>query len=162
MKYLWTGLIFTGALIVPGTLFHDLSPWGIRPDLIMLWTIYLSLYSQPNIALTGAFVMGFLTDLYIGSAIGRYTLTLCIVALICIRLQKGWDRDRMPLVVMLVLAVTLTGQAAMALLGGLAGFGQPLAETAVIIGGVAVYNALLVLPTFAPAHRFLSGNLSEK
>ncbi|MCL1852431.1 MAG: rod shape-determining protein MreD [Peptococcaceae bacterium] len=146
-------LIFIVALIAPGTVFFYLSPWGIRPDLMMLWLIYLSLYSQPRGALLGAFVMGFLTDLYMGSAIGHYTFTLCATALICIRLQKGWDKGRILPVTALVLAVTLAGQTIMVLLAALAGAAQPLAATVKVVLGVSLYNTLLTPLTFPLVRR---------
>ena len=156
-------LIFIGALILPGTLLDSLSPWGVRPDLLMLWTVYWSLYSQPRSALMGAFIMGLLTDLYIGSALGQYTLTLCIVALVSVRLQKSWDKEKRLMVVMLVFAVTLAGQTAMALLAALAGLGWSLAETIQVVFSVAVYNALLVLPTFSLVyHSFTKGWLCKR
>ena len=148
MRYFLMVIIFIFALIAPRTVFYYLSPWGIRPDLIMLWTIYISLYSQPRSAVAAAFVMGLLTDLYIGSIIGQYTIALCAVALVSIRLQEGWDKEKIALAAALVFAVTLAGQAVMAFLAALSGFGWTFAENVKIIGGVAVYNALLVLPTF--------------
>ncbi|MCL1918953.1 MAG: rod shape-determining protein MreD [Peptococcaceae bacterium] len=147
-------VIFIFCLIAPGTVFYYLSPWGIRPDLMMIFIICFSLYSRVRPALALAFVTGVLTDLYIGSNLGLYTFTLCCVVLVSIRLQKGWEKEGRALVTGLVFAATFVGQGVMALLAALSGFGWSLGEGVKMVCGVAVYNALLVLLIYPWVRRF--------
>ncbi|MCL1791359.1 MAG: rod shape-determining protein MreD [Peptococcaceae bacterium] len=170
MKYLVLVIIFLLALVAPGSVFFFLSPWGIGPDLVMLWTIYMSLYSQPRGGLLGAFVMGFVTDLYIGSAVGQVTLVLCVVALISIWLRRRWNKEKVLPVTALVFLVSLAGQIALMVLAGLAGLGVAgLAGVAGVTGfepsmwanvrvvfGVSLYNAVLVPLTFPPVRRLFA------
>jgi rod shape-determining protein MreD len=156
-------VIFIFCLIAPGTVFYYLSPLGIRPDLIMLWTIYFALHTSPRIALWTAFAMGLLTDLYIGSNLGLHTFALCAVAAVSIWLQKRWDKDNMMLVTLLVFSVTLAGQGVMVLLAALSGIGWAFGAALRVAVGVSLYNALLVLLTYPLIHRsFTKGWLRKR
>jgi rod shape-determining protein MreD len=128
----------------------------------MLWAIYFSLHSPPRPALMMAFVTGLLTDLYIGSAIGMHTFALCVVVLVSIRLQKGWDKNNMLLVTVLVFGATLIGQSVMVLLAVLSGLSLSLWMSIQIALGVSIYNALLVVLTYPLIHRSFKRGLLGK
>lgn len=147
-------ILFIFCLIAPGTVFSYLSPWGIRPDLMMLFVICFSCYAAVRPALLMAGVAGLLTDLYIGSNLGLYTFTFCVVALVCIRLQKGREKEGRALAAGLVFAVSLVGQSVMALLAALSGFGWSLGEGVKMVCGVAGYNALVMLLVYPGVRRF--------
>lgn len=145
-------------LVLPGTLFHLWAWSGIKPDLIMLFVIYLALHSRPLNAVAGGFAVGLIQDFYLGHFIGMYTLTLTIVALLTIWLTDRWYRENFPLTILLVFFVTAVGQLLIGLLGFGAGMNWSAGDILRIVLGVSVYNALLVPVTYPWIHRsFLHG-----
>jgi len=69
---LLVGILF---LTVQTTLFA-LSPiQRVRPDIVLILTLYLALYYPPVSGGVLAFLMAFLTDLFSGNSFGLYTLS---------------------------------------------------------------------------------------
>lgn len=156
-------IILLFCLVLPGTLFHYWSWGGIKPDLAMLWVIFLALHHRPSQGIVYGFLSGLIVDLYYGRYIGLYAITLAVVALLISFLQQRWYRENIPLTMVLVFIVTVMGQALMVIVAKTAGLNWFLGEAFKVIFGIAFYNSLLVPITYPLIHRsFASGLLHKK
>jgi rod shape-determining protein MreD len=66
-------------LIVQTTLLPFIPIHGIRPDILLVFTLYLGLSFSPVSGGTLAFLMGYLMDLFSGNAFGFYALSRPLV-----------------------------------------------------------------------------------
>jgi rod shape-determining protein MreD len=69
---LFVGILF---LTVQTTLFASLPIQRVRPDIMLIFTLYLAFSYPPISGGILAFLMGFLMDLFSGSSFGLYTLS---------------------------------------------------------------------------------------
>ncbi len=158
MRYLLIAIMFILSLILPGTLFHYLSWWGIKPDLLMLLTIYIAMHHSLRSGVIWGFGAGLLQDLYMGRYIGMYTFTLAVVAFLSCWFTKHWFKDNYILSTVMVFLVTAAGQILIAFLSLGAGLQSSLGDIVRLVIGVSAYNAVLVPITYPVIHRsFLSG-----
>jgi rod shape-determining protein MreD len=69
--------LFLGIVLISlqTTLVMFLPIQPIRPDFVLIFTLYLALSYPPISGGVLAFIMGYLTDLFSGNALGFYTLT---------------------------------------------------------------------------------------
>ncbi|ADY56755.1 rod shape-determining protein MreD [Syntrophobotulus glycolicus DSM 8271] len=163
MRYFLMAGILVLCLIFPGTLFYYLSWDGIKPDLAMLWLIYLALHHRTSEGVILAAVTGLIVDLYLGRYLGLYVFTFIVLALGSSYFQKRWYRDNIPLTTVLVFCLSLIGQALIAFLTSAAGLNWSLGYTARLIILISLYNALLVPITYPPVHRsFTAGWLKKR
>lgn len=150
-------------LILPGTLFHYWSWAGIKPDLAMLWVIYLTLHNRPMQGIAYGFAIGLIVDMYLGRYIGLYAITLAVVALLISFFQQRWYKENILLTTVLVFIVTVIGQTIIVIVAKTAGLNWFFGEAIKVIFGIALYNALLVPITFPLIHRsFTKGLLYQK
>lgn len=158
MRYLILIFLLILALVLPGTVFHLWSWSGIKPDLVMLFAIYVALHDREWTGILWGTGAGLLQDFYLGHYLGMYSVSLTVVALITSWLAGRWYRDNFPLTVLLVFLVTASGQLVIGFLGLGAGLHWSGGDILRIVGGIAIYNALLVPITYPWIHRsFLHG-----
>ncbi len=162
-RYIIMLIILIFCLILPGTVFHYLSWNGIKPDLAMLWLIYIAIHHRPSQGIAYGFAIGLIVDLYFSRYIGMYTITLAVVAFLISFLQQRWYRDNIPLTIVLVFLATLLGQIIVSLLANIAGLNWDFGNAVRMILGTALYNSLLVPITYPLANRsFTLGILRQK
>lgn len=160
MRYVLIVVMFFLSLILPGTVFHFLSWSGIKPDLLMLMTIYMAMHHRLPSSVLWGFSAGLLEDLYLGRYIGMYTLTLTAVAMLSYWFAERWYRDNFPLTTFVVFIVTAVGQTLVAFLSLGAGLQWSFADMGRLVMGVSLYNAILVPLTYPWIHgSFLRGYL---
>lgn len=158
MRYVLIAVMFLLSLILPGTLFHFWSWSGIKPDLLMLLTIYIAMHHRWPSGVLWGLSAGLLEDLYLGRYIGMYTVTLAVVAFLSYWLAERWYRENFLLTTFMVFIVTVVGQTVVAFLGLGAGLHWSLGDIGQLVIGVALYNAILVPVTYPLIHRsFLHG-----
>lgn len=141
------------SLILPGTVFYFWSWDGIKPDLMMLFTIYMALHHRTVPGTLWGLGTGIIGDFYLGRNLGMYSLTLTAVALLSSWLSKRWYRENFLLTTLLVFVVTLAGQGLIAFLSLGAGAQWSFGDALRLMFGVSVYNALLVPVTYPWIHR---------
>lgn len=162
-RYIIMLIILIFCLILPGTVFHYLSWNGVKPDLAMLWVIYIAIYHRPSEGMVYGFATGLIVDLYFSRYIGMYTITLAIVAFLISFLQQRWYRENIPLTIVLVFLATLLGQTIVSLLANIAGLNWDFGDALRMIIGVSLYNALLVPITYPLVSKsFSKGILKQK
>ncbi|MPN54723.1 hypothetical protein SDC9_202400 [bioreactor metagenome] len=106
---------------------------------------------------------GIIEDLYIGRHFGMYSLTLAVVALLTGWLAQRWNRENLPLMILIVFLVTFTGQLVIVLLNLGAGTGWTFYAALRLVTGVSLYNAVLVPITYPWIHRsFVKGWLKYR
>ncbi|OLN31883.1 rod shape-determining protein MreD [Desulfosporosinus metallidurans] len=158
MRYLLIAVMFLLSLILPGTVFHFWSWSGIKPDLLMLLTIYMAMHHRLSSSLLWGLGAGLLEDLYLGRYIGMYTLSLTVVAFVSYWLAERWYRENFPLTTFMVFLVTAVGQIIVAFLTLGAGLQWSFGDIGRLVIGVSLYNAILVPLTYPWIHRsFLRG-----
>lgn len=163
MRYFLMIIILILCLVLPGTFFYYLSWGGIKPDLAMIWVIYLALHHRTSEGVIWAAITGLVMDLYLGRYFGMYTLTFIVLALASSYLQKRWYRDNIPLTTALVFGLSLLGQGLIAFLATAAGLNWSLGYAFRFIILISLYNALLVPITYPPIHRsFTTGYLKKR
>jgi len=153
VRYVLIAIMFLLSLILPGTLFHFWSWSGIKPDLLMLLTIYIAMHHRLPGGLLWGLGAGLLEDLYLGRYIGMYTLTLAVVAALSHWLSKRWYRENFLITTFMVLIVTGVGQILVAFLSLGAGLHWSLSDIGRLIIGVSLYNAILVPLTYPWIHK---------
>ena len=153
MRYVLITLMFAFSLILPGTVFHFLSWSGVKPDLLMLLTIYMAIHHRRPASLLWGVGAGLLEDLYFGRYIGMYALTLFIVAFAANWLTQRWYRDNFILTTFMVFLVTSLGQICVVFLSLGAGLQWSIGDILQMIFGVALYNSILVPITYPLIHR---------
>ena len=158
MRYILIAVMFLLSLILPGTVFHFWSWSGIKPDLLMLLTIYIAMHHRLTSSVIWGLGAGLLEDLYLGRYIGMYTLTLAVVAYLSYWLAERWYRDNFLLTTFMVFLVTAVGQILVAFLSLGAGLQWLLGDITRLVIGVSFYNAVMVPITYPLIHRsFLLG-----
>lgn len=161
MRYVLIAVLFILSLVLPGTVFHFWSWAGIKPDLLMLLTIYIAMHHRLPSGVLWGLGAGLLADLYLGRCIGMYTLTMAVVACLSYFLSQRWYKENFLLTVVMVFLVTAAGQILVAFLSLGAGIPWSLSGIVLVVIGTAVYNAILVPLTYPLIHRsFLRGWLS--
>lgn len=158
MRYLIMLIMLLLSLILPGTVFYFWSWGGIKPDLIMLFTIYMALHHRPMIGAFWGLGAGILEDLYLGRHFGMYSLTLTGIALLSSWLAQRWYRENFALTTLLVFLVSIMGQSLIAFLSLGVGVQWTISDALRLALGVSLYNAILV-PISYPwiHHSFLKG-----
>lgn len=163
MRYLIMLGMLLLSLILPGTVFYFWSWGGIKPDLIMLFTIYMALHHRPMSGALWGLGAGILEDLYLGRHFGMYSLTLTGVALLSGWLAQRWYRENYALTTLLVFLVTFLGQTLIALLSLGVGIQWTVTDALRLAIGVSLYNAILVPISYPWVHRsFLKGWLKYR
>lgn len=163
MRYLLMLVMLLLSLILPGTVFYFWSWGGVKPDLIILFTIYIALHHRPMSGALWGLGAGVLEDLYLGRYFGMYSLTLTGVALLSSWLAQRWNRGNFPLITLLAFWVTLAGQILIALLSLGVGVQWTLNDALRLMIGVSLYNAILVPISYPWIHRsFLKGWLKYR
>lgn len=158
MRYILIAIMFLLSLILPGTVFHFWSWSGIKPDLLMLLTIYIAMHHRLPSSVVWGLGAGLIEDLYLGRYIGMYTLTLAVVAFLGYWLAERWYRENFLISTFVVFLVTAVGQIMIAFLSLGAGLQWSLADIARLVIGVSFYNAVMVPITYPLIHRsFLRG-----
>ncbi|NLI91986.1 MAG: rod shape-determining protein MreD [Peptococcaceae bacterium] len=156
-------IIFLFCLTLPGTLFHYWSWGGIKPDLVMLWVIYIALHHRPVQGIAYGFTLGLIEDLYFGRYLGLNAISLAVVALLIGFLQQRWYRENIPLTMVLVFIVSILGQTLIMLFAATSGLNWFYSDSFNIIFGISLYNALLIPLTYPLIHRsFTGGFLYQK
>ena len=162
-RYVLIGIMYIMSLILPGTLFHFWSWAEIKPDLLMLLTIYIAMHHRLSPSLLWGLGAGLVYDLYLGRYIGMYALTLAVVAFLSYRLGERWNRGNYIFIMFLVLTVTAAGQTLVAFLNLGGGLQWSLSNVILVVVGISFYNAILVPITYTLIHRsFLHGWLSYR
>lgn len=158
MRYILIAVMFLLSLILPGTLFHFWSWSGIKPDLLMLLTIYIAMHHRLPSGIIWGLGAGLVEDLYLGRYIGMYTLTLAVVAALSFWLAERWYRENFLITTFIVLIVTAVGQVLVAFLSLGAGLQWSLTDISRLVIGVSLYNAILVPLTYPWIHQsFIRG-----
>lgn len=153
MRYILIAIMFILSLVLPGTVFHFWDWSGIKPDLLMLLTIYMAMHHRLSSSVLWGLGAGLLFDLYLGQYIGMYTFTLAVVACFSYWLSQRWYRENFLLTIILVLCVTAVGQILIAFFNFGAGLHWPFGEVVKLILGISFYNAILVPLTYPWIHR---------
>ncbi|MGE4271990.1 MAG: rod shape-determining protein MreD [Desulfitobacterium sp.] len=141
------------SLILPGTVFYFLSWGGIKPDLLLLFAIYMALHHRTLPGALWGLGAGILADFYLGRHFGMYALTLMMVALLTGWLSQRWYKENFFLIALLVFLVTFVGEGVIAFLNILAGARWAFDDALRLVLGVSLYNAVLVPITYPWIHR---------
>ncbi|MDP4127305.1 MAG: rod shape-determining protein MreD [Bacillota bacterium] len=163
MRYGLIVVLLILSFILPGTVFHFWSWSGIKPDLLILLTIYMAMHHRLSSSLLWGLGVGLLEDFYLGRYIGMYTLSLTVVAFASYWLAERWYRENFLLTTFMVFLVTALGQILVAFLTLGAGLHWSSGDIMSLVFGVSLYNAILVPVTYPWIHRsFLRGWLRYK
>ncbi|MDI6812516.1 MAG: rod shape-determining protein MreD [Desulfitobacteriaceae bacterium] len=158
MRYVILVFLLLLTLVLPGTLFHLWAWSGIKPDLAMLFIIYVALHEPKWTGILWGLGTGLIEDFYLGHYLGMYSVTLTLVAALTSWLAGRWYRENFSLTMLLVFLVTAVGQLMVGFLGLGAGLSWSASDIFRLVLGVSIYNALLVPVTYPWIHRsFLHG-----
>jgi rod shape-determining protein MreD len=76
-------LLFVIAFVVQTTVFPRIAIEGVKPDLILVITVYLGLVRGPAIGCANGFFAGVIEDVYSGLYLGSNALTKTIIGFVC-------------------------------------------------------------------------------
>ena len=163
MRYVLIAVMFLLSLILPGTVFHFWAWSGIKPDFLMLLTIYIAMHHRLPTSVCWGLGAGLLEDLFLGRYIGMYTLTLAVVAYVSYWLAERWYKENYILMTFMVFLVTAVGQSLVGFLSLGTGLQMTLGDIAHMVIGVSLYNTVMVPLTYPFIHRsFLHGWLRNR
>ena len=74
------GILF---IILQTTLLSSFPIQRFRPDILLIFTLYLAFLFPPILGGILAFFMGYLMDLFSGNALGFYTFSRPLIFLLC-------------------------------------------------------------------------------
>jgi rod shape-determining protein MreD len=137
-------LVFLVAFLLQVTVFVDVHPLGVAPELPLLVALHCGRVAGAERGATGAFVMGLLYDVQHPTPIGLWALTCCLAAYVMGNLSANLHRPTGPVAAMITGIASGLGVAAFALGAGI--LGQPgyatprLMRIALLVG---VLNLLL-------------------
>jgi rod shape-determining protein MreD len=80
MTRLRLGAVIFAAFLLQITLFVDVHPLGVAPELPLLVAIHAGRSAGPERGATAGFAAGLLYDLELGTPLGLWALTCCLVA----------------------------------------------------------------------------------
>ena len=160
MRYFFIAIMLLLSLFLPGTLFYFWSWGGIKPDLLMLLTIYMALHHRNIPSALFGLGTGVIADLYFSRNLGMYATSLLVVAMLTNWLSKRWYKDNFLLITGLVFLVTFAGQVIIAFLSIGSGAHWSFIHALRLSFGISLYNSFLVPITYPWIHRsFTSGFL---
>ncbi len=148
-------LLAVTAVVVQTTLFVEIRPFGVSPNLVVLVVIAAARYLDPDPGVLFGFSAGLLTDLLGSDPLGMWALVMTVVAFVTLRLRERTETAPVFSIVM-VLALTFFGEVLFVLVGTL--FGEKLLSQRGVVRIVvltSVYNAILAIAVLPVVTRLL-------
>lgn len=88
MFVLFTSIVALCLLVLQTTVFQTIAIAGVKPDFIMVITVYLGLVKGPNVGCSSGFFFGIAEDLASGMTVGSNALAKTVVGFFCGMLGK--------------------------------------------------------------------------
>ena len=148
-------LLAVTAVVLQTTLFVEVHPFGVSPNLVVLVVIAVARHLDPDPAVLFGFSAGLLTDLLGSDPLGLWALVMTVVAFATLRLRERTETAPL-LTIVVVLALTFFGEVLFVLVGTL--FGEKLLSqngVARIVVLTSVYNAILATAVIPLVNRLL-------
>jgi len=148
LKYRYSFCAYVVAFIVQSTLLHDVSFFGVAPNLILILTIVFSFLFNEKHGIIFGVIFGLLSDLSFSEVIGISALCYFLIALSIEGLKKFIYRDNVISVIFIsafgTLLYNILYWGISGVFGGNIDFVYMLFKQPVSI----VYNSILVLPIY--------------
>ncbi len=151
-RYIVMAVLFVLALALQSTVFNFLPLAGVKPDFVLLLTVYFAFTNGPGKGALMGLALGLLEDFYIGRYIGMNGLALLAAGLLA-----GWFETKLYkenlLIALIVVFVTSAFSQGIVLFSGLAaGLNWDTGSGLNIIWPLALYNTCLVPFTYPWFH----------
>ncbi|MCK9525762.1 MAG: rod shape-determining protein MreD [Limnochordia bacterium] len=150
MKHVGYGLIILLALALqttsPGLVF-----FGLRPDLLLLLTLFSAMLQEPGGAAVFGFVSGLLQDILVGQFIGLYAGTYLLMAILVGFLAKRLYKENLLVRFFAIVLGTILGQILYLLGAASFGFSSPESWSLVFgILGTGLFNGTIGVLFYRP------------
>lgn len=153
MHYLLLGLILPVSLILQSTLFEYIKIADVKPDLLLVTTIFYGLLYGKGPAARLGFIYGLIEDLFIGKYIGINGLTKMTVGYLIGLGESKIYKDHILVPILALFIGTIVHQVIFLFLGDLMGARNFfVANNFLVIGASAVYNSCLGLFFYGKYH----------
>jgi rod shape-determining protein MreD len=131
-------------LLLQMTIFHWWRIWGVKPDLVMVWTVLVGLLCGQPAGIAAGVIGGILVDIQVGRFLGLSTATGLLVGWLGGQVGKRAFRDHWFVPVGAVGFCTLVGEAFYLFLGNSFGMLWPLWQAIyLVVIPTAIYNMLV-------------------
>lgn len=141
-------LAFLAVFLVQVTVFVDVHPLGVAPELPLLVALHCGRVAGAERGATAAFAMGLLYDVQHPTPFGLWALTCCVAAYVMGNLSENLHRPAGPVAAVITGIASGLGLAAFALAAGIlgqSGYATPrLVRIALLVGVVNLVLSPLV------------------
>ncbi|WP_418790745.1 rod shape-determining protein MreD [Phosphitispora sp. TUW77] len=144
MRYLVIAILFLISLILQSTIFSHLTVAGVKPDLVLIMTVfYALLHGSREGAIAGA-IGGLLQDLMFGQNVGMNALAKIIVGYVFGSLEKKIYKENILIPMAIIFMSTLMSETVLYLLRQYEGIsGGYFGALRSVIISAAIYNSCL-------------------
>ena len=142
------------SLLLEMTIFHTWRIWGVKPDLVLTWTVLVGLLCGQPAGIAAGAVGGLLVDIQVGRFIGLSMATGLLVGWLGGQVGTRAFREHWFVPVGAVGFCTLVGEAFYLFLGNSFGLGWPLWQAIYqVVVPTALYNMLFAMAIWPLARK---------
>lgn len=107
ISILLTFIAFIIIYILQANFFTWFTIAGIKPNLFVIFVVFLGLFGGRYIGLTSGVIVGLLLDLFVGKSVGISAIMLGIVGIFAGFLDKNFSKDSKITIILMIVATTL-------------------------------------------------------
>ncbi|NLW25778.1 MAG: rod shape-determining protein MreD [Clostridia bacterium] len=143
MRYLVLSLLGFFALILQSTILNEFTIAGVKPDLLLIFTVYFALIKGPGEGAGAGFLLGLIEDLYSAKYIGLNALCKLIIGILVGFLEKRLYKENFFVPMMALFVASLLHTFLYFVFSNFVGYPIPIVFLAKIILPFALYNTCL-------------------
>lgn len=107
LKILVTILLFIISLVIQLFVFNNMSLFGVKPNMLLISIIVVSLYSNIYSSTIYSFILGFVVDLIFGSS-GMFTISYTAIGMLLGFVSENYMKENyLSTIILTALSVTL-------------------------------------------------------
>ena len=105
--YIILFLVFLIIYFLQSNFFNWFTIANIKPNLFVIFALFLGLYSGTRLSICYSAFMGFFLDIVLGKNLGIYTIALTGIALLGVYLDKNFSKDSRIIIMIMVAVATI-------------------------------------------------------
>lgn len=144
MPYLILLILLVISLLLQTTVLNSIAISGVKPDLVLIWVVFFSLFGGIYKGASFGFLAGLFEDLLLGRFIGMNALTKGLTGLLVGYIESKIFKENILVPVMVVLMASFVNESLFFIVGKALGFNINFSYWLTIVIPVAVYNTCIV------------------
>ncbi len=144
MRYLVISILFLIGLILQSTIFSHLTVAGVKPDFVLIMTVFYALLHGSKEGATAGAIGGLMQDLLFGQNLGMNALAKIVVGFSFGMLEKKIYKENILIPMAIIFVATLLSESVLYLLRQYEGMsGGYLGALRSVMISAAIYNSCL-------------------